>query len=220
MSEVVIEAKVRSQLGKASRRLRRDGFVPGIFYAHGEKNIPISIPELKAKSLAGSSTTNVINLSLDNGSKYLCILRDVQIDPLTERPVHCDFMGLKSDEEIIISVPVVLKGTPKGVKEGGTLQAILHRLHVSCLPKDIPQSVEIDVTELSINRSIHVKELTIPNARITDDEHSTVVAVLPPTVIKEEAPAAEATAEAAPAEPEVIGKGKKAEEGAEEEEKE
>jgi large subunit ribosomal protein L25 len=143
----------------------------------------------------------------------------VQIDPVTEKPVHFDLFGLNENETLTIEIPVKLTGgIPKGVREGGILQQILHKLKVSCLPKFIPDHVEINVEELAINHSVHVKDLTIPNVAIMENATSTIVAVIPPIVVKEPEPTAiavEPTAEA-PAEPEVISKGKKVEEGAEE----
>lgn len=218
MSEISITAEIRKDLGKRAKRLRRQGKIPGIYYGRGEKNIPVAVPELALRPLIKTRATHVINLKLNDGSTHTCILRDVQFDPVTDKPVHFDFFGLKEDEAVTIQVPVVIKGTAQGVKDGGILQYILHSVRVSCLPKYIPDCIEVDVTGLLMNRSIHVKDLSIPNVKILENENSAVVAVVPPTVIKETeaAPTAEAAAAtAAPAEPEVIAKGKKPEEGAE-----
>ncbi len=156
----------------------------------------------------------MINLKLDDGSIHTCILRDIQFDPVTEKPVHFDLFGLNADEELTIEVPVILNGTPQGVKDGGTLQHVMHRLRVSCLPKYIPDHVEINVEGMKINTSIHVKELSIPNVKVLENESSTVAAVVPPTILKEPEPSVVVAAEAL-AEPEVIARGKKPEEGAE-----
>lgn len=219
MSEITLTAEIRKELGKRSHALRASGKIPGIYYGHGQQNIPLSLPELQLKPLYATSATHVINLKLNDGSSHSCILREVQFDPVTERPVHFDLFGLAAHEQVVIEVPVKLTGgTPKGVKDGGILQHVMHRLRVSCLPKDIPDHVEINVETLEINRSIHVKDVTVPNVTVMDNENSTVVAVVPPTVLKEgEGTPAAATTETAeaPAEPEVIAKGKKAEEGAE-----
>jgi large subunit ribosomal protein L25 len=218
MSEITLSAEVRHQVGKQARRLRRSGKVPGIYYGHGQKNIPVALPELALRPLIRTSATHVINLKLDDGSTHTCILRDVQFDPVTDRPMHFDLFGLHAEEELTIEVPVVVRGTAQGVRDGGILQHILHRVRVSCLPKHIPDRVEIDVTPLTIGHSIHVRDLSIPNVKILENEGSAVVAVVPPTIVKEPEPTVAAAAEA-PAEPEVIAKGKKPEEGAEEAEK-
>lgn len=220
MSEITLQAEIRTQVGKQAKQVRREGKVPGIFYGHGIQNIPISLPALVLKPLYTSSAASIINLKLSDGSSHICILRDIQFDPVTDKPVHFDLLGLHEQEEITLEVPIKLTGgTPKGVRDGGILQHILHKLKVACLPKNIPDHIEINVESLEINKSVHVRDIAIPNVRILENEASAIVAVIPPTVVKEEAQAT-APAEAAPAEPEVIAKGKKAEEGAEAAEKE
>ncbi len=215
MSEITITAEIRKELGKRSKALRRAGKVPGIYYGHGQNNIPVSMEELFLQPLYATKATHVINLKLNDGSSHTCILRDVQFDPVTERPLHFDLFGLNEKEELTIDVPVRINGTPKGVKDGGILQHIMHRMKVSCLPKNIPDHIDIDVTNLEINRSIHIKEIVIPNVKILESEKGTVVAVVPPTIEKAPEVVAAETA-AAPTEPEVIARGKKPEEGAEE----
>jgi large subunit ribosomal protein L25 len=218
MSEIILTAEIRKNVGKRVRAIRKTGNVPGIYYGHGQQNIPVSLPAPTLLPLYSTSETHVINLKLDDGSSHLCVLRDVQLDPVTEKPVHFDLFGLNENETLTIEIPVKLTGgIPKGVREGGILQHILHKLKVSCLPKHIPEHIEINVEELSINHSVHVKDLTVANVTIMENATSTIVAVVPPVVVKEPEPAVVAavpTAEA-PAEPEVISKGKKVEEGAE-----
>jgi len=219
MSELTLTAEIRKELGKRAKQLRAQGKVPGIYYGHGQPNIPIALNELALRPLIKTTATHVVNLKLDDGSTHSCILRDVEYDPVSDRPIHFDLFGLREDETVTIQVPIVVKGTAQGVKDGGILQHIMHYVRVSCLPKFIPDRFEVDVTNLLMNRSIHVKDLTIPNVRILENENSAVVAVVPPTILKEAevAPTAEGAvaAEAAPTEPEVIAKGKKPEEGAE-----
>jgi len=221
MSEIAVSAEIRKEVGKQAKQLLRVGKVPGIYYGHGQKNIPVAMGELTLKPLYRSSAAAVINLTLDDGSKHMCVLRDVQFDPVSDRPVHFDLFGLNENEELTLELPVTVTGTAKGVRDGGILQHILHKLKIVCLPKDIPDRLEINVESLEINKSIHVRDLSIPNVKLLENENSTVVAVVPPTVLKEPEPLPGAVvAEAAPAEPEVISKGKKPEEGDEETSKE
>lgn len=216
MSEVVLNAEIRKETGKKAKRLRYNGKIPGVYYAHDEGNINITATPLALKPLIYTSDTHLISLKLDNGETKTCVLRDVQFDPVTDRPIHFDLQGVKENEELTVQVPVILKGTPQGVKDGGTLQFIIHKVRVACLPKYIPEHIELDVSALKMNESIHVRDIVLENVRILDNEAAAVVAVVPPTVIKEETPGAtpEAAA-AAPAEPEVIAKGKKPAEGEE-----
>jgi large subunit ribosomal protein L25 len=214
MRELVLQGEVRTpaQMGKRSKALRRDGKVPGVYYVHGETNIPVTVPEKSLKPLIFTSETHVINLKLGDAGEKSCILRDIQFDPITDRPVHFDLQGLREDEEITIEVPIVMSGgTPVGVRDGGILQQIIRRLKISCLPKHIPDHIEVNVGEMKINQFIHVRDLTIPNITILETPDNTILGVIPPTVEKEETAVVAAEA----AEPEIIAKGKKPEEGAE-----
>jgi large subunit ribosomal protein L25 len=212
MSEIVLQAEIRDLTGKRAKHSRLAGMVPGVFYAREEKNVNIQVPKPVLDPLVFTSETHVIDLRLKDGTSRKCILRDVQFDPVTDRPVHFDLQGLKEDEKLTIEVPVVLTGgIPQGVRDGGMVQHILHRLKISCLPKDIPEKVEVNITELAINHSVHVRDLNIPNVTLLDHADNAVVSVLPPTVAKEAEVVA--VAEEAVKEPEVVGKGKKPEEG-------
>lgn len=216
MAEITLNGEVRKLVGKRARTLRREGKIPGIFYIHGEENVTITVPEAALRPLIYTSEAHIINLRLDTGLEHSCILRDIQFDPITDRPIHFDLQGVKAEEKLTLEIPVILVGTPKGVKDGGTMQRVLHRLQVECLPRHIPEHIEINVENLGINESIHVKDITVANVTVLENENSTVVAVVPPTVLKEEVPTAAPVEEIT--EPEVIGKGKKEEEEEGEEE--
>lgn len=209
MHEITLEAEVRTDRGKQTRRLRRQGKVPGIFYVHGEENITLAVPERSLHQLIHAAETHIINLKIGDGTTKSCILRDIQFDPVTERPLHVDFQGVRADEKVTVEVPIIIVGViPQGVRDGGILQHIMHRLRISCLPKDIPDHVEVNAEGLAINHSIHVRDLKVENVMILESPDNTVVAVIPPTVEK----VAEAGAVVEEiAEPEVIGKGKKEE---------
>ncbi|MBI5020892.1 MAG: 50S ribosomal protein L25 [Ignavibacteriales bacterium] len=214
MRELILEAEVRTQLKKHSNVVRRSGKVPGVFYLHGEENIPISVIEKNLKPLIYTSEAHIISLKLGDGKMKNCILRDVQYDAVTDKPIHFDLQGLREDEEISLEVPVIITGgTPVGVRDGGVLQQLIYRLKVSCLPKFIPEHIEINVEDLKINAFVHVSDIKIDNVTILDNAGTSIVGIMPPTVEKEAAaavPGAEETVE-----PEVITKGKKVEEGAE-----
>jgi large subunit ribosomal protein L25 len=213
MRELTLSAEVRTQLGKHANSLRRQGIIPGVYYLHGEDNIPIAVPEKNLKPLIHTSETHIINLKLNSGIDKNCILRDIQFDAVTDKPIHFDLQGLREDEKITLEVPIVITGgTPVGVREGGVLQQIIHKLKIACLPKHIPEHFEVNVENLKINNFVHVSDLKIENVTILENENISIVGVMPPTIEKEPTP--EAAVEA-PVEPEVIGKGKKVEEGAE-----
>ena len=219
MKEVILEAQLRDLRGKKVKRLRREGNVPGVYYLHGEPSVPILLPELSLQPLQRSSETHLIRLKTGDGAERRCILREIVYDPVTDRPVHFDLQGFRADEKIRVEIPVVLKGTAAGQKDGGLVQHILHRLRVECLPDNIPEHLDINIEPLAINHSIHVRDISLENVAILDNPNSAIVAVIPPTVEKVETPEETAAAAAAePTEPEVIKKGKEEKEEEETEE--
>ena len=132
MQEITLQAEVRKNIGKGTRAMRREGKVPGVFYVSGENNIPVTVEEKSLKPLIFTSETHIVNLKLNDGGEKSCIVRDIQFDPVTDRPVHVDFQGLREDREISIEVPIVLTGgTPLGVRDGGILQSFMHRLRIA-----------------------------------------------------------------------------------------
>ncbi|MGB2957478.1 MAG: 50S ribosomal protein L25 [Bacteroidota bacterium] len=215
MAEIVLNAESRKQSRGHAKQTRASGMIPGVFYARGEQNLHIEVLATDLHPLVFTSQTHVIDLRLKDGASQRCIIRDVQFDPITDKPIHFDLQGLHENEKLTVDVPIVLGGgTAKGVKEGGMLQHVIHKLKITCLPRDIPERIELDIADLAINDSIHVRDLEVSNATIMENPDSPVVVVMPPTVAKE-APAEEVAEEEAIAEPEVVGKGKKPEEGVE-----
>jgi large subunit ribosomal protein L25 len=208
MDKIILNANTRTSVNKSSRNsLRRDGRVPGVFYSKHDKPMSIDVTEKAIKPLVFTSETHLIGLTVD-GSEHDCVIKDVQFDPVTDRIIHFDLLGLTSNEMFQLEVPVQFLGNAVGIKEGGILQQTLHKLQIECLPKDIPQHLEIDVTNLKLGDAIHAGDLKYEGITILTQADAVVVAVTHPKVEKE----ATAEAGAASAEPEVITKGKAEEE--------
>jgi large subunit ribosomal protein L25 len=212
MSEITLKVDKRTEFKKStSNQMRKAGFIPGIYYIHGGENIAIKANELSLRPIVFTSESSIINLEIEGEPKsYSCVLKGVQFDPLTTRITHFDLLGLKEGEKITLEVTVTLNGNAPGVREGGLLQFILHKLNVSCLPKDIPSHIDIDISNLNIGDSIKVSDIKIENVEVLNEETQVIVQVVPPAAaeVVEETPAEGET----PAEPEVITKGKKEEE--------
>jgi large subunit ribosomal protein L25 len=190
--------------------LRRNGYVPAVFYKQGEENKLLAVSELKLRPLIFSAETYLINLQIEQDQAEKCIIKEFQLDPVTEKILHVDFHGLKAGQRIALDIPVHLIGSAQGVKDGGIIQYILHKIHIECLPSMIPDKIDVDITKLKIGDSIHVRDLNFPDIKILSNLDSTIVSIVPPTVQKEITEVEVAPTEAA--EPEVISKGKKAEE--------
>lgn len=222
--DATLEAKKRDGRGKnEARRLRVSGQIPAVVYgARKEGQVPEGVPvavdpkEVLRILHSESGANTLINLKLDGGESRVMV-RDYQLDPITHQLLHADFYQLAMDRAITVSVPILVKGEPTGVKkEGGLLDFVTREIQVQCLPTDIPEHIDIDVTELALHQSIRVKDIpTNPKWKaMTDGETMLVHVVMPKaeesaaTTATEEGAAAAAPAAAAPAEPEVIKKGK------------
>jgi large subunit ribosomal protein L25 len=219
MAVISLSARRRTDLGKGgARKARAAGHIPGIVYGHGETPIPISIGAREFQlALHGHKGGNpIVNLAVEGG-ELTALVRDVQYDPITHHILHLDFQHISLSEAIEVEVPIHLVGSAVGVKDGaGIMETITRTVTVRCLPTAIPAGIDLDVSALGIGDSLHVRDLQVADVEILTDGDLTIATVVPPTV-HEEKPAEEVVVEAAPAEPEVIAKGKKEEEPAGEE---
>ena len=220
--EAILEATTRDTFGKnEARRTRQAGRVPAVVYgasadsALAKVATPIAVePRPLLKILHSESGANtLISLKLE-GSATKVLVKAYQLDPVTHQVLHVDFYRVAMDKMLQVTIPVVVKGEPKGVKQqGGILEFIRREIEVECLPGDIPEHVEIDVSELMLHQGIRVRDVaTDPKWKPVSEAELMLVHVIMPKV--EEAPVA-ADAAAVPAttaEPEVLKKGKKDEE--------
>ncbi len=221
MSQVLLNAQKRETAGKgSSHKIRANGSIPGILYGPDIETLSVSI---KTRELTGlirrEGRANMLidlNLGESNTPDRKVIIKELQRDPITGDYQHIDLYQVSMTRELNMMVKVKLVGTPSGVKNaGGILQQIRREIEISCLPSNIPGTVEMDVSNLDIGDSIHVSDITIPNAEIITDTKLTICTVVPPTVIK----TAEETAAAEAAEGAEGAEGEEKPEGAEGEEK-
>jgi large subunit ribosomal protein L25 len=206
-----LAAKVRQELGsRANKRLRDAGFIPGVVYGHKEAVIAVSLPRLDAQA-ALAKGLHVLDLQIDGKSEKV-LVKDVQYDHLQKDVLHIDFARVSLDERVKVSVPVELRGTPKGEDEGGVLQQIIAALEIDCLVVEIPKVVRHSVADMALNTVLKIKDLSLPPGVKCLQDPELIVATV--REIKEELPVAAAPAEAGAAEPEVIGRKAEGEEEA------
>lgn len=207
-----LNVEVRNETGKQiAKRIRRDGRVPGIYYIHGENPISFSV-DAKELRTALTHKSSILDVNLGQAEPAKCIIREVQWHPVSGVPLHVDLMGVRLTEEVTVEVPILLVGSAAGAKDGGTLQQILRTLEIKCLPLDIPETINVDVSNLNIHDAIYVRDLKYEKIEILNDLEQIVVSVLAPRLEEAAAPAPAAET----AEPEVIERGKKPEEEKEE----
>ena len=204
METKIVNASVRTLFGKAGRNiLKSQAKVPGIFYANKTEPIAIEALENSIKQLHFTSKSYLINLQIEGHEPQQCVLKDIQLDPVTEKIVHFDMYGLTKGEKVTIDVPVKYEGNSVGVIAGGQLSINLHKLSIQCLPKDLPNSLTVDITPLKLGQSFNVGKLDYPNITILHPAETVLCAITIPRGV--EIPV---ETEEAPAEPEVIARGK------------
>jgi len=217
--EATLEAEARDTFGKnEARRTRREGKVPAVLYGgDGATATPIAVaPKALLRILHSEAGQNtLISLKLAGAGDTRVLVKDFQLDPITHEVLHADFYRVAMDKLLQVTIPVQVTGEPKGVKQqGGILEHIRREIEIECLPADIPESIVVDVSELMLHQGIRVRDIaTNPKWKPISDAELMLVHVIMPKA--EEAPApteTAAAAPAAPAEPEVIKKGKKEEE--------
>ena len=221
--DATLQAERRSGRGKnEARRLRAQGKIPAVVYgAEKGKAVEIAVdPKILMRILHSESGVNtLIGLQLDSGATRVMV-KEYQLDPVTHQLLHTDFYQIAMDKTLTVTVPVVLKGEARGVKQqGGIVDFVNREIEIEVLPGDIPENITVDVSELMLNQGLRVRDLLTEGAKwkSISDEDMMIVHVVA-LKAEEEAPAAEAVV-AAPAEPEVIKKGKTDKEEEKEEKK-
>jgi large subunit ribosomal protein L25 len=217
MPTAQLSAKARTTSGKgAARSLRSAGEIPAVIYGHAREPQSLAIPTREFEKLLEkvSAESTVIELNLASGVSRT-LIREIQRHPFKKQILHIDFQELVAGEKVSVNVPIVLTGTPEGVRvSGGILSQVMSELTILVDPVNIPRRIEADVTNVAIGHSLHVSDLSIPDGvEVLDELDATVAVVSAPKVEAEPTPGAE-TAETA-AEPELIRKTKEDEEGEE-----
>jgi large subunit ribosomal protein L25 len=211
METTKLKASERKDFSKSeTRRIRNEGIIPGVFYSKNNQLIHINVVDKSINPLVFTAKTHLISLELEGHDEYECIIKDVQFHPVTDKVIHFDLLGLTKGEKIKLEIPVQLVGSPVGLKEGGVIQQVMHKIEVECLPRHIPEHITIDISGLNLNDSVHISDLKYDDIEFTDSQDSLIVQVTHAKIKEEAAPAAEAVVEET-AEPEVIAKGKKEE---------
>ena len=223
MKTIELTVEKRSTNGKnEARRSRAAGRIPAVVYGAGKPNVPVTVDRKALSDVfregAGENTIFLLKLGGSDQSRH-AMIKEMQRDPVTRRPLHIDFVRVLMDVKITVKVPIEIVGVAKGVKtEGGILDIVTREVEIECLPGNIPAHLAIDVTELAIGDALRISQIPASEGvRIVDNPEKVVLHVAHPT--REEEPAAAAAEGAAePTEPEVLKKGKAVaeEEGGEE----
>ena len=222
MEQIVLEVSLRADKGKgAAHRIRREGMIPGVLYGRGVESHAVTInPNDLKKILSGGARGNaLIGLKIKGpGSEKInakvVMLKDLQVHPIRRTYLHADFYAVVMDKKIIVEVPIRLTGKAEGVKSGGILEQPRRDVRIRCLPSDIPDFIDVDVSALNINDSLHVRDIpVVAQCEIMAETNFTVAIVTPPISEAKFEEILAAPEGAAIAQPERIGE--KTEEGEE-----
>jgi large subunit ribosomal protein L25 len=213
--EYKVQAQLRSGRGKNdARRARRDGMVPITVYGGGAETVAALAPlrELAAILRSESGRNTIFTIEVDGTGSSEVMFHDRQIDPIKGRLIHADLTRLVKGQKIEVTVPLHLVGEPFGVKEKqGVLEQIFREIEIRCEPRDIPDALEVDVSNLDVHDVLHVSDIPVAQGVEILNDAELVIATI--GIVKEEVEAPTPVEGEEPAEPEVIGKGKKEEEG-------
>lgn len=185
MSSIVIKASKRQPGRKEAKEGRRQGLVPGVYYAKNQDPVHFTVPTLVIRPVIFTSEAKLVRLTVGEDGALDCILKDVTFDPVTDAIVHVDFHGVSAGEKIVVDIPVHLVGNAEGIKFGGLLEHNMHKLSVRVDPHSMPEHINVDVTDLKVGMSIHVSELVLPGLELLDRPETVVVACVAPKVATE-----------------------------------
>lgn len=188
--ETKLQAERREGTGKGvARRLRASGKVPGVLYGQGVEPVPLSVDAREMfHVLHGAAGANaLVDLTVD-GRDHLAMAREIQRDHMHNKLIHIDFLAVSRTETITVSVPVVELGDAAGVREGGVVEHHLREISVECFPQDVPEQIEIDITDIELGDMVHVRDLPAPEGvTILSNPEDAVLSIITPAALRIEA---------------------------------
>jgi large subunit ribosomal protein L25 len=194
MERIKLQVETRDKSGKEeSKKLRKKGYVPGVFYSpHDKNNILLKLPEKELFRFLSDKkhAHGIIDLKIMTNENQeitrLAVIKNFQYDSLQKRINHFDFYGVTMEEKVTLTVPLILEGEPKGIKEGGILDISLREVEVECLPGDAPEAITIDISEMGFNDVITLQDIALPKGvKLLTDVNRTIASVVAPTKVEE-----------------------------------
>ena len=177
MKSITIKGQQRESVGKVSTKaLRNAGKVPCVVYG-GDAPIHFSADEIAFKDLVYTPNVHTVVVSLDNGTNVECILQDIQFHPVTDKILHIDFYQIYDDKEVTMEIPVQIVGNSRGVRNGGVLRIVNRKLRVKALPKNLPDFIEADITEMRIGNKMYIGAIEQENFKIMHGENTVICQV-------------------------------------------
>lgn len=200
MASINLKVAKRDAKNTKVSDVRREGKIPGVYYINGTESVPITSNFKDLKPIIFTSLTNVVELDIDGEDSRNCILKEVKFHPITDEILHFDLMGLTPGNKIVVNIPITLVGQSIGVRNGGVLNHVLRKVKVRCFPKDLVESIEVDISLLKIGKLIKLDEIDLGALEVVVKGNAVIAGVSRPRVL-----AAGTTVEMDDDEPELIG---------------
>jgi len=179
MSVVTLNADPRQPGKRGTKDVRAAGNVPCVIYGKAQEPVHFQVPTLALRDLIYTNENHTVEVHLD-GQTYECIVKQLTFHPVTDQPQHVDFLALEPGVAVVLTVPVQLKGTPKGQIQGGRTRHVLKKARIKCLPKDLPASLDVDVSELEIGDTIHIRDIGFDGVEFLTSADQTIVTIARP----------------------------------------
>jgi len=178
MLQIVDLKADKREVGKqVVKKMRKNGIIPGVFYAKGINSMNISVTPLALRPIVYTSHVKLVNLEVE-GMQKKCVLKEVKFHPITDKIIHFDLLGIDENQKITVEVPFeFIGGQPVGVRKGGIFQQVFHKCKITCLPKHLVSSIEVDISQLDVAQSIHLKDLQVEGIEFGIPSDSLICAV-------------------------------------------
>lgn len=184
MKTVELATVAREGVGKgAAKQVRKEGQVPGILYGQGEP-VSVSVDYISFEKILNTPDTYIVNLAI-GGQAVPSIIREVQFHPVTDRVLHVDFLRVTENEPLEVELPIILEGTPKGVRSGGKLVPLLRRLRIKGLASTMPEVITVNVKNLGLGKTIKVRDLKMPELTITTPRDASIAMIEIPRAVRQ-----------------------------------
>ncbi|MFM8771233.1 MAG: 50S ribosomal protein L25 [Candidatus Kapaibacterium sp.] len=189
MSQITLAAEPRTPGAAIAKQLRANDRVPGVYYTQGQEAVHFSVSTLALRPVVYTAKAQAVRLNI-NGQERLSVLKDVTFDPISDKILHFDLLGVREGEPIIVKVPVHITGLAIGVREGGTMEHALHKTSIKVDPANIPTHIDVDVSPLGKGENIHISDLNVPGVEFLERPGTLVAACHAPKVVATEETAA------------------------------
>jgi large subunit ribosomal protein L25 len=195
MAEVTLKVTKRETGKQIGKQYRKSGQVPGVYYIKGEEAIPVLSDPMSLRPIIYTQQTKIVNLEIEGEEIRKCVIKDVVMHPVTEQITHFDLMGLKDDQIISVQIPFKFIGQSPGVMAGGVFGTVMYKVKVKCLPADLPEFLEIDISDLEVGSSAYLDPIRekYPNVEFAIKGNAVVCTVSRPRVETETEEGAVAT---------------------------